>query len=226
MNRIDRLFGILITLQSKKFVQAEHIAGKFEISVRTVYRDIKALSELGVPVGFENNKGYFIVQGYFLPPVSFTNEEANALILMASLADKYTDQSIAKHSDSALNKIKTLLKVPQKDQVEELNSQIKVYRAPSEQNRVSFLTEIQNAISNKHVVKMEYKNNNQEVSKREAEPIGLVFYAMDWHMIAWCWKRNEYRDFKVARIQSLQNSGTIFKKKKHIALNDYIRSRE
>ena len=63
MNRIDRLFGILTTLQSKKHVTALQLAGKYEISVRTVYRDIKALEELGIPVGFEQPKGYFIVQG-------------------------------------------------------------------------------------------------------------------------------------------------------------------
>ena len=80
MNRIDRLFGILTFLQSKKYVPAEKIADRFGISIRTVYRDIKALCEQGIPVSFEANRGYFIVQGYFIPPVSFTSEEANALL--------------------------------------------------------------------------------------------------------------------------------------------------
>lgn len=79
MNRIDRLFGILTTLQSKKFVPAENLSRKYRISTRTVYRDIKAIGELGIPVSFEQQRGYFIVQGYFLPPVSFTSDEANAL---------------------------------------------------------------------------------------------------------------------------------------------------
>ena len=84
MNRIDRLFGILIMLQSKKYVTAEKIADKFHISIRTVYRDIKALAEQGIPVSFEQPKGYFIVQGYFLPPVAFNSHEANALLLRNS----------------------------------------------------------------------------------------------------------------------------------------------
>ncbi|MEQ9415647.1 MAG: HTH domain-containing protein, partial [Cyclobacteriaceae bacterium] len=67
MNRVDRLVGILTVLQSRKYSTAEKIAEKFDISVRTVYRDIKALGEIGIPVSFENNKGYFIVSGYFLP---------------------------------------------------------------------------------------------------------------------------------------------------------------
>ena len=85
MNRIDRLMGITTVLQSKKYATAEHLAEKFDISVRTVYRDIKALGEIGIPISFEPNKGYFVVQGYFLPPVSLTSEEANALCLIESL---------------------------------------------------------------------------------------------------------------------------------------------
>ena len=84
MNRIDRLFAILTLLQSKKYVPAEKIADKFRIRVRTVYRDIKALGESGIPISFEQYKGYFVVQGYFLPPVSFSTEEANAFLLMES----------------------------------------------------------------------------------------------------------------------------------------------
>ncbi|HEY0676727.1 MAG TPA: HTH domain-containing protein, partial [Chitinophagaceae bacterium] len=94
MNRIDRLFGILTLLQSKKYVTAEKISEKFQISVRTVYRDVKALGEQGIPVSFEQHKGYFIVQGYFLPPVSFTNDEANALLLMEAIVTGFADKSI------------------------------------------------------------------------------------------------------------------------------------
>src|ERR1700759_4519825 len=102
MNRVDRLFGILTLLQSKKFVTGEKIAEKFGISIRSVYRDIKALNEQGVPVSFEPYKGYFVVSGYFLPPVSFTSEEANALLLLEPIASAFTDKSIHHHYSSAL----------------------------------------------------------------------------------------------------------------------------
>ena len=85
MNQIDRLFGILTFLQSKKYVSPEKIAERIKISVRTVYRDLKALGEQGISVSFEQHKGYFIVQGYFLPPFSFCSEEANAILLIKSL---------------------------------------------------------------------------------------------------------------------------------------------
>jgi predicted DNA-binding transcriptional regulator YafY len=223
MNRVDRLFAILTTLQSRKYATAEYISDKFDISVRTVYRDIKALAEIGIPVSFETHKGYFVVQGYFLPPASFTNEEANALILMVSLAEKFADRSIAKHSDSAVSKIKAILKTSQKTKVDELHEQIKVYKAHTEKETPEYLTEIQNAIINKQVLEIEYKNNLQEESKREVEPIGLVFYSMDWHLIAWCWKRNEYRDFKTSRILNM-SCGSSFRKPDHIDLNKYIKA--
>src|SRR4051812_12069594 len=105
MNRIDRLMGILTVLQSRRFVTAEELARHFEISIRTVYRDIKALGEIGVPVGYENHRGYFIAQGYFLPPVSFTTEEARALLLMDTIAHRFVDQSAQRHYEGALNKI-------------------------------------------------------------------------------------------------------------------------
>ena len=85
MNRIDRLFGMVTMLQSRKYVTTEQLAEKFGISVRTVYRDVKALSEQGIPVSYEPNRGYFLVQGYFLPPVSFSPEEANTLLLLEKL---------------------------------------------------------------------------------------------------------------------------------------------
>src|ERR1700755_1431753 len=110
MNRIDRLFGILTLLQSKKYVPAEKIADKFNISVRTVYRDVKALCEQGMPVSFEPNRGYFIVQGYFLPPVTFSSEEANALLLMETVVMGFADKSIQKHYSNALNKVKSVLR--------------------------------------------------------------------------------------------------------------------
>src|SRR5690242_17295856 len=118
MNRIDRLFGILTLLQSKKYVTAEKIAEKFDMSVRTVYRDIKALCEQGIPISFEQHKGYFIVQGYFLPPVSFTSEEASALLLMESLVSVFSDKSVQKHYSEALNKVKNVMRGTQKDKME------------------------------------------------------------------------------------------------------------
>lgn len=215
--------GILTMLQSKKFLPAEKISEKFSISIRTVYRDVKALTEIGIPVSFEAGRGYFVVQGYFLPPVSFTNEEANALLLMESLASRFGDKSIKKHYETALNKVKTVLRGSQKDKIEQLEPQIKAVSCDFTQNNFDYLTQLQEAIGSQTWIDIEYQNNKNEVSKRLLEPIGLIFYALNWHLIAWCHWRNDYRDFRVSRIIKLTSSGNSFTKNNHIDLNEYMK---
>lgn len=222
MNRIDRLFGILTMLQSKKFVPAEKIAVKFNISVRTVYRDVKALCEQGIPVSFEAGRGYFIVQGYFLPPVSFSSEEANAMLLMESLVAGFADKSIGKHYSNALNKIKSVLRSGEKERLENLDHQIRFQIPECFHKNYEYLAGLQNAIASRQVINIEYQNKNNEVSKREVEPIGLIFYAFNWHLVGWCHMRNDYRDFKVSNILRLRNTFLPFRKADHIELNDYM----
>jgi predicted DNA-binding transcriptional regulator YafY len=223
MNRIDRLLGMLTQLQSKKYVTAEKLADKFNISVRTVYRDVKALGELGIPVSFEQHKGYFIMQGYFLPPVSFTTEEANALLLTEALVQGFADKSIQTHYANVLTKIKAVLRTSQKEKVEDLTRNIKLQVPSCFQQDYEYLSSIQDAIAVKCMLDMEYKTKNGATTRRQVEPIGLVFYALNWHLIAWCHKRQEYRDFKVSNIQQLKKMDIAFKKKDHMPLDEYMK---
>lgn len=223
MNRIDRLFGILTLLQSKKYVPAEKIAEKFRISIRTVYRDIKALCEQGIPVSFEQHKGYFVVQGYFLPPVAFTSEEANALLLMEAIVSGFADRSIQKHYSAALNKIKSVLRHSQKEKIEVLNNHIKMQVPSCFVHNYEYLSLIQDAVTLRRQLEMEYMNNRNESSRRQVEPIGLIFYALNWHLIAWCHHRNDYRDFRIGRILRLKDAGKPFEKESHLELGDYMK---
>lgn len=224
MNRIDRLFGILVLLQTRKYVTADKIADQFEISVRTVYRDIKALAEQGVPISFEQPKGYFIVQGYFLPPVSFSSDEANALLLMERLVARFADKSILTNYTTALNKVKAVLKTSQKEKLELLNDSIKFqlhHEMLSDES--DHLASLQNAISIQCILEIDYQNNNGESSKREVEPIGLIFYAFNWHLIGWCHLRREYRDFRVSRIRAVRGLDLPFRKKDHMKISEYMK---
>ncbi len=223
MNRIDRLFGILILLQSKKYVSAEKIANQYGISIRTVYRDIKALTEQGIPLSFEQTKGYFIVQGYFLPPISFNSDEANALLLMERFLDGFADKSIHQHYTTALNKVKAVLRTAQKDKLDNLNENIKLQLPERLKNDFKYLSVLQNAIGEKCIIELDYKNNKEEVSKRKIEPIGLIFYAFSWHLIGFCHLRNDYRDFKISSILAIKCTEFPFKIIEHMALNDYMK---
>jgi predicted DNA-binding transcriptional regulator YafY len=224
MNRIDRLLGILTYLQSKKFVPAEKIAEKFGISVRTVYRDVRALGELGIPVSFESNKGYFVVQGYFLPPVSFSTDEANALMLSQSLVFGFADKSIQTHYSTALNKVKAVLRSTQKDKLDVLDASIKMQIHPNLALNYSHMSLLQNVITGRTIIEIEYKDNKQEISKRKIESIGLIFYAFNWHLIAWCHERKAYRDFKLSGILNLRDTGSPFHHDSHIDLNEYMKT--
>lgn len=222
MNRIDRLFGILTLLQSRKYITADKISERFEISVRTVYRDIKSLQEQGIPVSFEQPKGYFLVQGYFLPPVSFNMDEANAFLLIERLVNGFADQSIRSHYAAALTKVKAVLKTTQKEKLEAMNQHIKLQIPECLTFNYQYLSLIQHAISENQMLRLEYKNAKEEASLREVEPIGLIFYAFSWHLIAWCHFRNQYRDFNLTRIVCLKNIEKAFIKKQHIPLSEYM----
>ena len=227
MNRIDRLTAILIHLQTKKVVKAEEISDRFEISLRTVYRDVKALMEAGVPIGSEAGKGYFIVDGYHLPPVMFNQEEASALLTAGKLVEKMTDDSIRKAYDSALLKIKSVLNSAEKDHLENLQSSIAVYRMPDHQPEFpnQFMSDVQKAISKKEVLSMTYySTGKQEHTTRFVEPIGVVYYSGRWHLIAWCRLRNGYRDFRIDMIQTLEHAGERFDPRGHPTLQEYFNS--
>ncbi|OJW68894.1 MAG: DNA-binding transcriptional regulator [Candidatus Amoebophilus sp. 36-38] len=224
MNRVDRLMAILTTLQSKRFVPADYIADKYEISIRTVYRDLKALNEIGVPIYFEPNKGYSILQGFFLPPVSLSSEEANALILITTLSEKFADKSIKQHIDNALDKIKAILRSTDKEKADLLQTQIRIYKYHNETPEQDYLIQIQNAMINQQILSIEYINNKEELSNREVEPIGLTFYSNQWHLIAWCWKRKGYRDFKVLQIQKCASTAIPFRITEHLTLDTYMKT--
>ncbi len=224
MNRIDRLVAILTTLQSRKFVTVEFISNKYEISERTVYRDLKALDEIGVPICFETNKGYSILQGFFLPPISLTSDEANALILISTLSDKFADKTTRTNIENAISKIKSVLNNTDKKNADFLHSQISIYKAPTDKDCADYLTTIQKSITNKQTLSIAYTNNNNEHSRRVIEPIGLTFYSNQWHLIAWCRKRDAYRDFKINQISNLKNTNENFEKTEHYDMNAYIKS--
>jgi len=223
MNRIDRLFGILTLLQSRKFVPAEKIAEKFGISVRTVYRDVKALCEQGIPVSFEQYRGYFVVQGFFLPPVSFNVTEANALLLTEALASGFADRSIREQYSNALNKIKAVMRSADKEKIEAMSANIMLQVPMRLKDDTAYLSPIQQSISEKTILQLEYTSQLDETTVRDIEPIGLIFYAFNWHLIGYCHLRKGYRDFKVSRIRALRSPGEKFKINDHIALADYMK---
>jgi predicted DNA-binding transcriptional regulator YafY len=225
MNRIDRLMGIITLLQSKKHCSISQISEHYSVSERTIFRDLRALGEIGVPIAFDPETGYSVAGGFFLPPVSLTLEEANALALTEPLALRFAEKAVAQHIGTALAKIKMVLGRTQRDNLEKIQSKTAHFIPTVFEHMLpetNFLTVIQNAILQKTILQIEYANAQDETTVREVEPIGLTFYSLNWHMIGWCHLRNGYRDFRINRIGRLQASLKPFRKNDHLELDVYL----
>lgn len=207
MNRIDRLVGIVVLLQSRKIVRAEDIAKHFNMSLRTVYRDMKALGEAGVPIAAEAGEGYSLVEGYHLPPVMFTADEASALMLGGKFLEKLTDRSMVENAQSALLKIQAVLPEQTQERWERLQEATEVFLRSGEGQpgfRKDSMTFCQEAIAQRRVISMEYYSGYREAfSSREVEPLGLLFYSNHWHLIAYCRFRQDFRDFRTDRMKRI-----------------------
>ena len=229
MNRIDRLSAILIQLQTRRYVTARSISERFGISIRTVYRDISALQEAGVPIGGEPGRGYFIVEGYHLPPVMFTRKEAAAMLTAEKLVEQLTDQSTAEHYTSAMYKVKSVLHETEKDFLETIDTRVQVmYFKPecSDDFPNNFISDIQQAIAQTKILSIAYytASRNETIENRQVEPIGICFYGFTWHLIAYCRLRKEMRDFRVDRIKKLTITEKSFDQKNNFSVEAFFES--
>jgi predicted DNA-binding transcriptional regulator YafY len=224
MNRIDRVSAILIQLQSRRVVKAGDIAERFGISLRTVYRDVKTLEEAGIPIIGEAGVGYSIMDGYRLPPVMFTREEATAFLTAEKFVEKLTDTSTIENYKSAMYKVKAILKTSEKNLLEDIDSKIEVFKSHArlQVDNKDHIQTLLNGIGQKKVITINYfANHSQEHTKRDIEPIGIFYKDSYWHLIAFCRMRNDYRDFRVDRINQVIVTDKQFDSK-HPTLKAYI----
>lgn len=226
MNRIDRISAILIQLQSKKIVKGQDIADRFSISLRTAYRDIKTLEEAGVPILSEAGVGYSLMDGYRLPPVMFSKEEALSFITAEKLVEKLTDPGSYALYQSALFKIKAVLKSDDKEHLDTMSSHIEVLENPylaADKLSSDHIQVILESISKKRVLSITYfANHSQQNTQRTIEALGLFFRSNHWYLIAYCWLRKDYRTFRLDRIPKISITQTAFKKE-HPSLKTYLK---
>lgn len=224
MNRFDRITAILIQLQSKRVVTAQEIADRFEVSLRTVYRDIRSLEEAGIPLLGEVGVGYSMMEGYRLPPIMFSKEEALTFITAEKLMDRFTDYSLNKEYKSAMYKIRAVLRHTEKSYIEEIEERIAVLPngyLPENPTKIP-LQAILKSISDKTVIVLEYlANHSQELTLRNVEPIGVFHLGENWHLIAYCQLRKDYRDFRLDRISKIKPTDRVFRNT-HPALNTFM----
>lgn len=225
MNRIDRISAILIQLQSRRVVKAQSIADRFDISLRTVYRDMRTLEEAGVPIIGEAGQGYSLADGYRLPPIAFTIEEATAFITAEKLVETLTDEVNGSNYRSAMYKVRAVLRSADKDYLQAMDSRIEVLkarRAPHLQADLNPLQLILKAIAIKQVISLSYFSfYRQEHTKRCVEPLGVFFMDNYWHLIAFCRVKHDYRDFRFDRMLDVQLTNEPFTTT-HPTLKEYL----
>ena len=227
MSQLSRLLSILTILRSKRIVTATELAERFEVSIRTIYRDVRKLEESGVPVVTVDGKGYSLMDGYFVSPVQFTEQQANALITAQHLVHGTEDLSLVKHFNEAMLKIKSVFRASVQEKGELLERNMYVFQRSQPHLSSNVLSELQLAITNFNYTEIDYqKDGDPNITFRLVEPCALYSTDNKWIMIAWCHLRKDYRSFRVDRIRRFRMLEKKFEDRKFSLLDYYMRCRE
>lgn len=204
--RFDRIIAILIQLQSKRIVKAQELADRFEVSLRTIYRDIRSLESAGVPIYGEAGTGYSLVDGYRLPPVMFTREEATSFIAAEKLMQKFTDRELGEHYAAALFKLKAVLKSDDKALVDDIDSKVIMRQKERFPERApNAMATVMRSISERKIVDLSYEAITADApTRREIEPVGIFHDHDHWYIMAFCHLRSDYRQFRTDRIHGIR----------------------
>ena len=222
--RLSRLTAIITQLQSKRLITAKYLAEKHSVSIRTIYRDIRTLERSGIPILTEEGKGYSLMEGYRLPPVFFTEEEANALITAEQIILKNKDLSFSETYTNVVTKIKSVLKQTQKGKTDLLAGRIHFRENDTFNQSSNYLMEIQSSITNFRLIEIDYLSLKNVPTKRTVEPFALYSTQGNWLLIAFCRLRNEFRVFRIDLIQNLISKNEHFEPHK-ITLQEFFETK-
>lgn len=216
MNRMDRLFAILLTLQHKRRIRAQDLARQFEISRRTIYRDMSALNQMGIPIAAMPGEGFELVEGYFIPPLMFTENEAVSLLLGTRLLTQQAAGSVTHHGESALAKIKVALPEQVRAKSEAL-ADIIGFITPTEKFDLDDpqLLLLQKAIHEKRVIHIHYHGfQKAAITERDVEPHQLFYSDGTWYLEGYCRLRKDIRGFRLSRVEKLYLQTETFSKRR------------
>ena len=203
MSQLARLISILTLLKSRRLLTATELSDRYEVSIRTIYRDIRKLIEAGVPVVTIEGRGYTLMDGYTIAPVQFTETQANALITAQHLVGQSNDSSFVNDFEEALTKIKSVFKSSILEKSELLDNKIHIFDTRQEINY--------------------RKADDPNVSFRKIEPCFIFSTENKWILIAWCHLRTDYRAFRIDRIQHFKILPEQFEDRK-FTIQDYFDS--
>ena len=225
MRKAERLNEIVHHLRRMhQAVTAYTLAALFEVSPRTIYRDIQDLMDSGIPITGEAGVGYVIDKQYHLPPIMFDADEIEAIALGIGMVSNWTDAAFARKAKSAYEKIQATLTAPM---IHEL-TQISTFSAPSRYKipwKVNF-TEVRECIRRKQFVTFSYLDLSDQVTERTIRPLALISFSPIWLLAGWCEMRQNFRNFRLDRISDFSVSPQRFRDEKGKALSDYLKEQD
>lgn len=220
MRRADRLFQVIQLLRRRHVLTAAAIAEELEVSERTVYRDISDLVRSGVPIAGEAGVGYTLRRGFDLPPLMFTEEEIEALVLGTRVVGSWADDALAKAAESALARIEAAL--PDRLKTRLIDSRLFAPGFHVPQSVAAALPDLRHAIEERRVIRMDYSDGHGERTERTVRPLGLFFWGNRWTLTAWCELRDDFRDFRLDRINTMEALETRFEPEPGKTIEDFF----
>jgi predicted DNA-binding transcriptional regulator YafY len=224
MRRAERLFQIVQLIRGRRLSTAAFLAERLEVSERTVYRDVADLMTQGVPIEGEAGVGYRMHAGFDLPPMMFTNEEAQALVASVRVAQSRLDVALGRHAEVALSKILAVLPPAARAAAESLA----VYAPPTgpDASTRGHLETLRLAAEGRRVVRLAYEDLQSQRSERDVRPLGCFYWGAVWTLAGWCEARAGFRNFRVDRIVGLQVLDRAFRDEPGKTLPDLFRQIE
>ena len=220
MRRADRLFQIVQYLRGGRLLTARVLAERLEVSERTIYRDVADLQASGVPIDGEAGIGYLMREGYDLPPLMFNRAEITALVTGARIVRAWGGAKMALAAGEALSKIEAVLPPAERKRLAE----VPVYAfdfSMSDEDRRN-LDRLNAAIERHELLGLAYSDAEGNDTDRMVEPLGLYYWGKVWTLVGWCRLRDDFRMFRVDRIRTLTESGTLLQPVAGRGLQDFF----
>lgn len=221
MRRADRLFALVQLIRGRRLSTAAWLAGRLEVSLRTVYRDVADLQAQGVPIEGEAGVGYRLGRGFELPPLMFTVEEARALSLATRLAQQWLDPAMALAAVDAISRVLSVLPASVRAEVE--SQQLLVAPVGLEPELSRRLQVLREAAQARRWVELRYIDLNERRTERRVRPLGCFYWGKVWTLAAWCEQRQDFRSFRLDRMEAVQLTEVVFPAEPGKTLADLLR---
>ena len=224
MRRADRLFQIVQYLRGGRLVTAAQLAERLEVSERTIYRDIADLQASGVPVDGEAGVGYLMRDGYDLPPLMFTRNEIVALVAGARLIRAWGGAGMARAAEEALVKIEAVLPEPERARADGV--EIHAFAPEMTVEVRERIDALERAAEERRRLRLGYRDAEGRATDRVVRPLGLWFWGKVWTLVAWCELRDDFRMFRLDRVDAMTDTGEAFRPERGKTLADFYRTME